>query len=285
MKTRPMREMVCIEGELSSGEALTVEKKPNLADNPLVVGERYQMKDFAISLSNHPGWFSSGIVIGFIGNKNHKKAMEFKEGRHLKVYELKGRLGFATDNFREDGKIIEKSNYRHVRESNMMRVVAKLQAIQQTQMFRTVGVDLRSEEAYQLASKGLIRPAGGKTHPIIYSLKLTQFLPPDFTIEMQCINDFEYYLLQMIHEIGQQVKSSAMCTGMRLVRYGPFTVDDALLFKHWTVENIINNIKMCETKLKPHVINPSSANLVDATKIDHQESFLEMLKRQEKTIK
>jgi tRNA U55 pseudouridine synthase TruB len=284
MECRPPRDIVEISGELSSGKELTVETIESFADHPLVVGQRYQEKDFSVAFANSLGWYSSGIVLGFIG-KSAPKAIDFKNGQHLKVYEIKGKFGFGTDNFREDGKIIEKSGYKHVTHGLIGRVVSKIQAIQQTQMFKTIGVDIRSEDAYQMAAKGMIRPGVRKTQPVVYDIKLTDFDLPEFTLEVQCINEYEPFLCGLIDEIGHELKTSAFCTRLRLIRYGPFTLEHSLLFKHWTLENIIQNIKLCRPLLKPHLVTPLSPTLTDPNLMTDHEIFLETLKQKGIVIK
>lgn len=61
MKVRPMRDRVCIEAVASDSHYL-VKQEPNLADNVLVVGERYQPIDFKSLCSIHLGKFTSGIL-------------------------------------------------------------------------------------------------------------------------------------------------------------------------------------------------------------------------------
>jgi len=43
------------------------------------------------------------------------------------------------------------------------------------------GVDIQSQTAYELAVKGLIKPANSKI-PLLYGIKCIHFQPPDFTI-------------------------------------------------------------------------------------------------------
>jgi hypothetical protein len=284
MECRPARELVHISGQLSSGESLTVETKPSFADNPLVVGQRYQPQDISLTIANNPGFFASGVVIAFIG-KAAKKMYDFQRGQHLRVYEIKGRFGFATNNFRSDGRIVEKSRFKHVTDVHIGRVVSKIQASHQTLMFKTMGVDLKSEEAYDMAAKGMIRPAIRKTTPVIYGIRLTDFSSPDFTLEVQCINEFDEFLVGLIHEIGLKLRTSAMCTRLRVIRYGPFTVENCLLLKHWTCEHIIENIQTCEQLLKPQFFEPLSPVLSDPTALSDHEIFLETLKKSGEIIK
>lgn len=60
MECRPPIKHVYITGKPS--ENLTVEVKPNLADDPLVVGERYSHDNLLCSWSNYLGQLTSGIL-------------------------------------------------------------------------------------------------------------------------------------------------------------------------------------------------------------------------------
>ena len=52
-------------------------------------------------------------------------------------------------------------------------------------LYRVCGVDLQSQEAYDLAAGGLLRPRVNKaTYPTIYNIKCIHFQPPDFTLGM-----------------------------------------------------------------------------------------------------
>ncbi|CAG2102162.1 unnamed protein product [Medioppia subpectinata] len=83
MECRPPRELVHISGQLSSGESLKVETRQSFADDPLVVGQRYQPQDFSLSIANNPGFFASGVVVVFIG-RMAKSAADFQNGQHLR---------------------------------------------------------------------------------------------------------------------------------------------------------------------------------------------------------
>lgn len=60
MECRSPTKHVFIEGNPS--EKLSVEVRPSLADDPLVVGPRYQPNDLLCSWSNYLGTYSSGVL-------------------------------------------------------------------------------------------------------------------------------------------------------------------------------------------------------------------------------
>lgn len=135
---------------------------PNLADHPLVSGPRYNESHLSIRLLNNPGWYASGLVLGLIGPATGQLGHRFARHRLPRVYELKGELGLATDNHLDTGRVVVKSTWRHVTRERYERVLAKIEAAQRSGVFTVAGVDLRSEEAYQMALEGGMAPPRSK---------------------------------------------------------------------------------------------------------------------------
>ncbi|XP_026716059.1 mitochondrial mRNA pseudouridine synthase TRUB2 isoform X1 [Athene cunicularia] len=113
-------------------------------------------------------------------------------------------------------------------------------------------IDMKTQEAYELAVKGLIRPMG-KSPPIIIAIRCLQFTLPEFQLEIQCLHETQQYLRKIVHEIGLELKSSAVCTQVRRIRDGVFTLDDALLRTQWNLKNIQNAIWDCQLKVKTEI--------------------------------
>ena len=137
-------------------------------------------------------------------------------------------------------------------------------------VFSLTGVNLQSQRAYEMAASGLIRPRLNSA-PVIYDIKCIDFSSPDFTlgklsflflwfvmwlycvdyfycfviIEVTCVNEDEDYLLGIILDIGNQLKNVASTVSIRCIRVGYFSVELALLKKHFTLDNIIENMKSC----------------------------------------
>lgn len=59
---------------------------------------------------------------------------------------------------------------------------------------------------------------------------------------MQCINEHEVYLKTLVHDIGMQLHSVATCTSMQCIRYDIFTLEHALLRKHWTLQHLMDSM-------------------------------------------
>ena len=71
-----------------------------------------------------------------------------------------------------------------------------------------------------------------------------------FIAEVHCINETEGFLAELVHDIGIDLRSTAVCTQLRQTQFGPFVLQHALLRKHWTLENILNNLTLCQAVLK-----------------------------------
>ncbi|XP_069690130.1 pseudouridylate synthase TRUB2, mitochondrial-like isoform X2 [Periplaneta americana] len=246
LESRPPRNHVFIEGNPSV--ALSVHVAPSFSEHPLVVGPRYQPDDIRCTWGAALGKNVSGVfVLGF--NDGCKTVKELHIHRPSRVYRLKGILGQATDTCFIDGKVVEKATFWHVNRSKFDTLLASIQAAHQKQMFQQCGVDIQSQTAYELAVQGLIKPANGKI-PVLYGIKSVHFEPPDFTIEVQCINEYEAYLKTLVHDIGLRLHTVATCTSMQCIRYDNFTLEHALLRKHWTLQNIMDNMAESRRLLK-----------------------------------
>lgn len=142
-----------------------------------------------------------------------------------------------------------------------------MQASHQRKMFEMSGVDIQSQAAYELACKGPIRPVS-RENPLIYGMECIEFKRPDFTLEIQAMNANEEYLCSMVAEIGLQMRSVAHCTKLRCTRYGFFTFEDSLLRSHWRVQDLLQNMVLCQ-----RIVNQNPSMLKDSvsTPVGHGE--------------
>lgn len=241
MRVRPPIQHVCIEGNTT--EKMKVVTHPSYADHPLVVGPRYQLKDFKLICANYLNTNSSGLMICGI-NDSTKLIHKLKASKPPSSYKVKGILGQATDNYFKTGKIVERSTYKYIKRDGIDRMCASMQAAHQRKMFEVSGIDIQSQAAYEFAVKGLMRPANNDI-PMVYSIKCVDFTSPEFTLEIVAINENEMYLKTLVHDLGIQLHSVATCTQILCFRYGLFNLDLALLPKHWELQNILDNIEQC----------------------------------------
>jgi len=186
-------------------------------------------------------------------NKANAGLAKLKQSRPLSVYQIQAKFGQATDDHWYDGKVWEKTTNGHLKKSIVDAVLSSIQASNQRNMFDYCGVDPTSQAAYELASRGLLRPSG-KSPPLIYSIKCIHFEPPNFTLEIHCINENQKYLSTLVHELGLELKTTAVCVQMRCTRYGYFKLQDSLLRNSWDLDHVMENMVTCRDILK-HVPN------------------------------
>ncbi|XP_071096338.1 pseudouridylate synthase TRUB2, mitochondrial-like [Haliotis cracherodii] len=235
------------EEKLPSLSSLPVDAD-NLAQHRLTLGPRYIPEDFILEPLHGLSRHAAGVLVIGMG-----RGCEYLEhialARYLRVYHVRGRFGWATDNYSPKGKILERTTFHNITKPKLDKVCAAAQANHTKYMFDYAGVRSDSQEAYTLAASGLVRPENGKTPPILYGVKCIEFNPPDFTLEIHAINEKCTYLMNFIGDVGLSLKSTAVCTHIRRVRYGHFELQHALLRKQWTAEHILDNIQSCSSLL------------------------------------
>jgi len=79
--------------------------------------------------------------------------------------------------------------------------------------------------------------------------------------------------MKLIHEIGLELRSSAICTGLRRIRYGHFTLSHALLTKHCDARSIAENIEFCGP-----VVRESVAERSETVRTDRRDDQFDQLK-------
>ncbi|XP_003699887.1 pseudouridylate synthase TRUB2, mitochondrial [Megachile rotundata] len=260
---RPIMKHVAIEGE--TNKEMKVVVRDSYADHPLVVGPRYQVNDFRLAAMKIMNPDVSGVVVCGI-NRGNRVIHELKQIKCTRFYRVKGLLGQATDTYFHTGKIVEKTTYKHVRRGHIDRICSSMQSSHQRKMFELCGVDMQSQAAYDLAVKGPLRPADPNV-PMIYTIKCVEFSPPHFALEIVCVNEDDMYLKTIIHELGMQLHSTATCTQVLCIQDGLFTINNALLPKHWSLKNIIENMYLCQKLIRENeeVLSQDSPALLDPT--------------------
>lgn len=224
--------------EAPKGLTLTAASVPALSKHPLVTGPEFQR--IRVGVGHRLDTSSSGVLVLAVGNGN-KVLNEFYETRVTRDYTLEGEFGTASHDFSHAGKVVERSTYDHITLEKLDRVLAVLQGSNQKALLSFSNVDMSSQEAYEMAVQGLLGP-DRKSPPIMTALRCIHFQPPNFTLEVQCINETQKYLRKVVHEIGLELRSSAVCKAVRRVRDGPFTLQDALTRHHWTAADVMKAV-------------------------------------------
>lgn len=240
--------MVTLAGSVCTNKPFEVQVVPNLADHELVSGPRYQEQDIKMTWIHSLERNTSGVLLMTINDACWESRNQTYRN-FIRKYEIKGQFGMATRTFMADGIVVERTTYHHIKQAALDNILGSIQACHQALAYKYSGIDIDSQAAYDLASKGLVKPSS-KTDPLIYGIRCTEFNPPHFTLEVHCINETEGFLAELVHDIGIDLKSTAVCSQLRRTQFGPFLLQHALLRKHWTLENILNNLTLCQVILK-----------------------------------
>uniref|UniRef100_A0A8C3C8I2 TruB pseudouridine synthase family member 2 n=1 Tax=Cairina moschata TaxID=8855 RepID=A0A8C3C8I2_CAIMO len=219
---------------------------PVLAEHPLVRGPRFtQLK---VGAGDRLDVKASGVFVLGVGHGN--KLLTDRYHCHLtKVYTVGGLFGKVTEDFSDTGKLVEKATFDHITREKLERILAVIQGTNHKALLLHSNIDMKTQEAYELAVNGLIRPMG-KSPPIITAIRCLQFALPEFQLEIYCVHETQQYLRKIVHEIGLELKSCAVCTQVRRIRDGVFTLDDALLRTQWNLQSIRNAISDCQLKVR-----------------------------------
>ncbi|XP_060106728.1 pseudouridylate synthase TRUB2, mitochondrial isoform X1 [Heteronotia binoei] len=235
-----------VEGKDGKELTLTVTQLPMLADHPLVSGPVFT--HLRVGAGHRLDKQSSGVFVLGVGGGN--KLLDEVYHAHLsRTYTVRGLFGKATDDFSDTGKLIEKTTFDHITGEKLERILAVIQGSNHKALLQYANIDLKTQEAYELAVRGLIQPME-KSPPLITTIRCLQFAPPEFQLEIHCLHETQQYLRKLVHEIGLELKSTAVCTQVRRIRDGAFTLDDALLRTQWTLQNIQNAILQSRPKVK-----------------------------------
>ncbi|CAI2167556.1 18516_t:CDS:2 [Funneliformis geosporum] len=234
---------------------------------------RLQRKEFALSHRNklklgHGGTLdplASGVLV--IGvNDGCKRLHEYIKCN--KIYEAVGMLGFATDTYDSEGKIIATGPTEHITKEDISQLTSKFigDIMQIPPMYSALRIDGR--RLYDYARKGLILPRKIQARSIrIDSLSLLGFttnhdfrIPktdaaitenkyveqasyPIFKIRVDCGSGT--YIRSLIHDIGKELGSAAHVVQLKRLQQGNFMLEKNTL--EWneslTLTNIFEAIK------------------------------------------
>ncbi|XP_060056266.1 pseudouridylate synthase TRUB2, mitochondrial isoform X2 [Erinaceus europaeus] len=187
--------------------------------------------------------FDQAGFLSVLGVGHGRRLLTDMYNAHLtKDYTVRGLLGKAADDFCEDGKLVEKSTYDHVTREKLDRILALIQGSHQKALVNYSNLDLKTQEAYEMAVTGSIRPMN-KSPMLVTGIRCLHFAPPEFLLEVQCMHETQKNLRKLVHEIGLELKTTAVCSQVRRTRDGFFTLDDALLRTQWDLYSIQDAIQ------------------------------------------
>jgi len=240
---RPIRQLVKIHEENVGTDLPVVTTVPDLSDHPLVVGPRFVREDFEnVHYLDPLSEDSSGLQLVGFGEFGRQLVARISVAKPVNVYHVTGKLGIATDNFLESGRLVERVKYDHVNEIRLHRVVQAWEAAHRDLIFREAGVDHASEAAFETASRGFLRPKADFGVAAFASCHLVKFRSPYFTLEVHALQGNADDLSELVHHVGMAMRTRAAAARIHRLRAGPFTLKDALLCTEWNCDNCVENV-------------------------------------------
>nr|XP_012313453.1 probable tRNA pseudouridine synthase 2 isoform X1 [Aotus nancymaae] len=256
-----------MEGSEEKELTLTATSVPSLTNHPLVCGPAFT--HFKVGVGHRLDAQSSGVLgvripwgaCQVLGVGRGCRLLTDMYNAHLtKDYTVRGLLGKATDDFCEDGRLVEKTTYDHVTREKLDRILAMIQGSHQKALVMYSNLDLKTQEAYEMAVRGLIRPMN-KSPMLITGIRCLHFAPPEFLIEVQCMHETQKELRKLVHEIGLELKTTAVCSRVRRTRDGIFTLDSALLRTQWDLHSIQDAIQTAAPRVAAELEKSLSSGL------------------------
>ncbi|XP_025117533.1 mitochondrial mRNA pseudouridine synthase TRUB2 isoform X3 [Bubalus bubalis] len=229
-----------VEGSEEKELTLTATRVPTLIDHPLVRGLAFT--SLKVGVGHRLDSQASGVLV--LGVGHGRGLLTDMYNAHLtKDYTVRGLLGKATDDFCEDGRLVEKTTYGvcqlptkcsedsyqadafgraeagiwrrggvcwwhppsrdawhekpwtgaqgawlrradHVTREKLDRILAVIQGSHQKALVTYSNLDLQTQEAYEMAVSGVIRPMN-KSPMLITGIRCLQFAPPEFLLDFQ----------------------------------------------------------------------------------------------------
>ncbi|EGW00182.1 putative tRNA pseudouridine synthase 2 [Cricetulus griseus] len=195
-----------VEGSEEKKLTLTATSVPTLTTHRLVRGPAFT--SLKIGVGHHLDARASGVLVLAVGHG----------------------LRLLTD-------VYDAHLTKHVTREMLDRILARIQGSHQKALVMYSNLDLKSQEAYEMAVQGVIRPMN-KSPMLITGTRCLHFAPPEFLLEVQCMHETQQQLRKLVHEIGLELKTAAVCTQVRRTRDGFFRLDDALLRTQWNLHSI-----------------------------------------------
>ncbi|KIH51944.1 hypothetical protein ANCDUO_17961 [Ancylostoma duodenale] len=269
MPRLPTTKLPIVEQHEQSGALLVVGEREiqDYTHHPLVCGEAFRPEDIRLEEIHYMESTSSGVC-AFALNDECDKIPEILARSWVNNYRLEGIFGRETNKHKIKGRVTLKADYDHVTRHRLEKLVTRVQSEYRRAAFQAAEVDLQSEEAFELARKGMPR-AKLPGAQIIYGCEVKHFNLPYFALQVQSVGETDVFLRCFIHEIGVSLGTTASCVRLqrgirkgvgllalkdndclKIRSLGPFHAGHALLEKQISLQNIIRNIELCRRIMK-----------------------------------
>jgi tRNA pseudouridine55 synthase len=200
---------------------LLLDKPSGPTSHDLVLAVRRGAREKHVGHAGTLDPLATGLLILCLGSAT--RLSDFLRDKD-KRYQARVRLGQTTDTYDADGDIVAES--RQIPDE--AAVAAALGEFRGAILQRPPAysaIKRGGKKAYELARQG--ETVSLEARPIvIYSLALTEWQVPDFTLEVHCGSGV--YVRSLAHDLGQRLGCGAHLTALRRTASGRFTVSQAV---------------------------------------------------------
>ncbi|XP_040293758.1 probable tRNA pseudouridine synthase 1 isoform X1 [Bufo bufo] len=154
-----------------------------------------------------------------------------------KKYMTTGQLGKATDTLDASGTVTQEKPYDHITREELEKALERFtgNTLQVPPLFSALKKN--GKRLSCLVRSGAEVEAKPARPVVVYSLTLTDFRPPLFTLCVECGGGF--YVRSLIRDIGEALSSCASVNELIRTKQGPFTLDDDTLREdRWDLEHV-----------------------------------------------
>ena len=217
------------------------------SSHPAVLGHGFHHSDHKVYGVNILGDKSSGVCLIGLNEGGVSLARAVKRARLMSTYHIKAEFGRATTSGWYDGKTAKCEGWQYIRRRTHLleQLLVNISSAHQSRVWEVAEVAVDSQEAYELAVKGPVRPKM-ISEPLVYSISLLEAQLPHFTLEVQVVegsgDQDQGPLVRLVEELAIKCRTVASVHSVRCAALGPWTAADSLLFKHIDLQNVLNNI-------------------------------------------
>ena len=215
--------------------------------HPSVLGPGFHHSDHKVYGVNILGDKSSGVCLIGLNDGGVSLARAVKRARLMSTYHIKGEFGRATRTGWYDGKTAKCEGWKYIRKRTHLleQLLVNISSAHQSRVWEVAEVGVDSQEAYELACKGPVRPKM-ISESLVYNISLLEAELPHFTLELQVVegsgDQDQGHLVRLVEELAIKCRTVASVHSVRCTALGPWTAGDSMLFKHIDLKNVLNNI-------------------------------------------
>ena len=215
--------------------------------HPSVLGHGFHHSDHKVYGVNILGDKSSGVCLIGLNDGGVSLARAVKRARLMSTYHIKGEFGRATRTGWYDGKTAKCEGWKYIRKRTHLleQLLVNISSAHQSRVWEVAEVGVDTQEAYELACKGPVRPKM-ISESLVYNISLLEAELPHFTLEVQVVegsgDQDQGHLVRLVEELAIKCRTVASVHSVRCAALGPWTAHNALLFKHIDLQNVLNNI-------------------------------------------